>query len=71
MVTLLQSYYDNSSSYISNLTTSEAFFLIIIIAVVGMIVQMRLRSVFNKYSNVWISNGMTGAEIAAKIREQL
>ena len=67
MVTLLQSYYDNSSSYISNLTTSEAFFLIIIIAVVGMIVQMRLRSVFNKYSNVWISNGMTGAEIAAKM----
>ena len=67
MVTLLQSYYDNSSSYISNLTTSEAFFLIIIFAVVGMIVQMRLRSVFNKYSNVWISNGMTGAEIAAKM----
>ena len=67
MFALLQSYYDGSSSFITNLTTSEAFFLIIIIAVVGMIVQMRLRSVFNKYSNVWISNGMTGAEIAAKM----
>lgn len=55
------------SSLIANLTTSEAFFLIIIIAVVGMIVQARLRSVFNKYSNVGLSNGMTGAEIAAKM----
>ena len=55
------------SSLIANLTTSEAFFLIIIIAVVGMVVQARLRSVFNKYSNVGLSNGMTGAEIAAKM----
>ena len=67
MFTLLQSYYGESSSLLSNLTTSEAFFLIIIIAVVGMVVQMRLRTVFNKYSNVGLSNGMTGAEIAAKM----
>ncbi len=68
MFTLLQSHYQqDSSALLTNLTTSEAFFLIIIIAVLGMIVQGRLRSVFNKYSNVWLSNGMTGAEIAAKM----
>lgn len=59
--------YAEQSSLLTNLTTSQAFFLIIIIAVVGMIVQARLRSVFNKYSNVGLSNGMTGAEIAAKM----
>ena len=59
--------YTEQSSLLTNLTTSQAFFLIIIIAVVGMIVQARLRSVFNKYSNVGLSNGMTGAEIAAKM----
>ena len=67
MFKLLQSYYGESSSLLSNLTTSEAFFLIIIIAVAGMVVQARLRTVFNKYSNVGLSNGMTGAEIAAKM----
>ena len=68
IATLLQSgYYNDGSSYLTNFTTSEAFVLIIIIAVVGFIVQARLRSVFNKYSQVWISNGMTGAEIAAKM----
>ena len=67
MFALLQSYYDGSSSFITNLTTSEAFFITIIIAVVGMIIQFRLQSVFNKYSKVWISNGMTGAEIAEKM----
>lgn len=68
MFNLLQSYTSaTESSALTNLTTSEAFFLIIIIAVVGMIVQMRLRSVFNKYSKVAIFNGMTGAEIAAKM----
>ena len=67
MFTLLQMQYDNTSSIMTNLTTSEAFFIIIIVAVAGMIVQARLRSVFNKYSNEWISNGMTGAEIAAKM----
>ena len=55
------------SSLLANLTTSEAFILIIVIAIVGMIVQARLRSVFNKYSNVGLSNAMTGAEIAAKM----
>lgn len=68
MFTLLQLHtQEGTSSLLSNLTTSEAFFLIIIIAVVGMIVQARLRSVFKKYSNVLLSNGMSGAEIAAKM----
>ncbi|MBQ9137366.1 MAG: zinc metallopeptidase [Alistipes sp.] len=66
--TLLQAgYYEQEGSFLTNLTTSEAFFIIIAVAIAGMIVQARLRSVINKYSNVWQSNGMTGAEIAAKM----
>ncbi len=52
---------------LSSLTTSEAFILIIVIAIVGFVVQSRLRSVFSKYSEVALPNGMTGAEIAAKM----
>ena len=64
---LLSGNYGEQSALLTNLTTSEAFFITIIIAVVGMIVQFRLKSVFNKYSKVFISNGMTGAEIAEKM----
>ncbi|MBQ5701341.1 MAG: zinc metallopeptidase [Alistipes sp.] len=64
---LLSGNYGEQSALLTNLTTSEAFFITIIIAVVGLIVQTRLRSVFNKYSNVAIHNGMTGAEIAQKM----
>lgn len=64
---LMQGYNEQGSSWLSNLTTSEAFFIIIIVAIAGMIVQARLRSVFNKYSNVPVSNVMSGAEIAAKM----
>ena len=64
---LLSGNYGEQSSILANLTTSEAFFIIIAVAVVGMIVQFRLKSVFNKYSKVFISNGMTGAEIAEKM----
>ena len=68
ITTLLQSgYYEQGSSWLSNLTTTEAFFIIIIVAVAGMIEQARLRSVFNKYSNVFLSSGMSGAEVAAKM----
>ena len=68
ITTLLQSgHYEQGSPWLSNLTTSEAFFIIIAVAIAGFIVQARLRSVFNKYSNVWLSNGMSGAEIAAKM----
>ena len=64
---LLSGNYGEQSALLTNLTTSEAFFITIVIAVVGMIVQFRLKSVFNKYSKVFISNGMTGAEIAEKM----
>lgn len=64
---LLSGNYGEQSALLTNLTTSEAFYITIIVAVVGMIVQARLQSVFNKYSRVSISNGMTGAEIAEKM----
>ena len=68
LTTLLQAgQYGQESSLLTNLTTSEAFFIIIAVGIAGMIVQARLRSVFNKYSNVWLYNGMSGAEIAAKM----
>jgi len=41
--------------------------LIIVIGVVGMIVQARLQSVFNKYSKVMYPTGLTGREIAEKM----
>lgn len=50
-----------------NLTTSEAFFMIIVVAVAGMIVQWRLRSVMTKYSKVQLPAGLTGAQIAEKM----
>ena len=53
---LLSGNYTEQSALLTNLTTSEAFYLTLIIAVVGMIVQARLNSVFNKYSKVAISN---------------
>lgn len=43
------------------------FLLIIVIAVVGMIVQSKLQSVFKKYSQVLAPNGMTGRQIAEKM----
>lgn len=41
--------------------------LIVIIAVVGMIVQSRLQSVFSKYSKVMSPGGLTGREVAEKM----
>ena len=39
---------------------NPGFILIIVIAVVGMIVQARLQSVFKKYSQVMFPGGLTG-----------
>jgi Zn-dependent membrane protease YugP len=64
---LLQAYYDGQSQALTNLTTSEALLMVIIVGVVGFIVQMRLRSVVSKYSKVPMPAGMTGAEIAEKM----
>lgn len=41
--------------------------LIVVIAVVGYFVQLRLRSVMSRYSEVAMPNGMTGAEMALKM----
>ncbi|MBQ5635037.1 MAG: zinc metallopeptidase [Alistipes sp.] len=67
LLTLLQSGYENVNGALSNITTSEAFLLIVIIGIAGFLVQMRLRSVFAKYSKEPLPGGMTGAEIAAKM----
>ena len=41
--------------------------LIIVIGVVGLVVQTRLRSVFEKYSHIPFPGGMTGREVAEKM----
>lgn len=46
---------------------NDGFILMIIIAVVGFIVQFRLKRVFSKYSKVSFAKGMTGREVAQKM----
>lgn len=46
---------------------NPAYFLIIAIAIIGMIVQARLQSVFKKYSREMFSGGLTGREVAEKM----
>jgi Zn-dependent membrane protease YugP len=67
---LLQSYYEGENQFLANLTTSEAFMMVIVVAVAGMIVQWRLRSVVSKYSQVPTPMGMTGAEMAEMMLRQ-
>ncbi len=43
------------------------WFLIIVIGIVGLIVQAKLQSVFNKFSRVPFPGGMTGKEVAEKM----
>ncbi len=52
-----------------NLFNSQTFdwILLIVIGIVGMIVQARLQSVFNKYSQVRFAGGLTGREVAEKM----
>lgn len=64
---MLAADYAGGNQVISNFTTSEAFLLIIVIAVAGYIVQARLQSVFAKYSKVALPDGMTGVEIAERM----
>ncbi|MCI1720627.1 MAG: zinc metallopeptidase [Bacteroidales bacterium] len=49
------------------MTMGGGFVLIAIIGVIGMIVQSRLKSVFNKYSKVMAPGGLTGAQFAQKM----
>ena len=46
---------------------SGSFLLIILIGLLGMLVQGRLKSKFKKYSNLHLQNGMSGREIAEKM----
>lgn len=46
---------------------NTSWILIIVIAVVGMLVQWKLKSVFTKYSKVLSPGGLTGAQIAQKM----
>lgn len=64
---LLYSSVETGDELLSNLTTSQAFLMIIVVAVAGMIVQWRLRSVVSKYSKVALPAGLTGAQIAEKM----
>ncbi len=57
----------NNGGGMAALTSSSAFFLMIAIAVVGFGVQMKLKSVFSKYSEVASPNGMSGREAAEKM----
>ncbi len=43
------------------------FILLIVIGVIGIIVQMKLQSVFKKYSQVMFPGGLTGREVAEKM----
>lgn len=67
MITVLQTAAYESGSFFDNFTSSEAFILIIIIAIAGFFVQRRLQSVFDKYSKVMFPGGLTGAEAAEKM----
>ena len=49
------------------MTVSGGFFLIIVVAILGGIVQWRLNSVFDKFSRVHNPLGLTGADIAEKM----
>lgn len=44
-----------------------SFLLIVIIGLVGMLVQAKLKSSFKKYSRLHLRNGMSGREIAEKM----
>ena len=44
-----------------------SFLLIILIGLLGMLVQSRLKSKFKKYSGLHLQNGMSGKEIAEKM----
>lgn len=44
-----------------------SYFLIVVIALVGMVVQARLQSVFRKYSRVAFPGGFTGKDVAERM----
>ena len=64
---LLQASTEAQSQLMTNLTTSEAFLMVIVVGIAGMLVQWRLRSVMAKYSKEPLPGNMTGAEIAERM----
>ena len=68
LLQVAQDYY--SSSYADSsmgFSSGGSILLMVVIGILGYIVQARLQSVFAKYSQVPFPNGMTGAEVAAKM----
>ena len=49
------------------MSTEMSWILIIVISIVGMLVQWKLKSVFAKYSKVLSPGGLTGAKVAQKM----
>ncbi len=69
MFELLQTYYDPtmSNGLMTGGNQMGYYLLIVVIGIVGYVVQARLQSVFNKYSQVASPGGMSGAEAAEKM----
>ena len=69
LLMLQAGYYGPSNGFFYGMSsgTTGAWFLIILIGIVGWIVQARLQSVFAKYSNVSFPGGLSGAEVAEKM----
>lgn len=71
MLDLLQAVQDYSTygyeSGAFGISSGGSILLMGAIAIIGWIVQARLQSVFAKYSQVAMPNGLTGAEMAEKM----
>lgn len=74
LVDLLQTYgyaaSETGNHVMDNFTTSESFFLIIVVGILGFMVQARLKNVFARYSKVPSPNGMSGAEAAERMLKE-
>ena len=69
LLQMVQDYgtYGYENGFAGGLSSSGSIFLMIAIGVVGYIVQARLQSVFQKYSQVPFPGNLTGAEVAEKM----
>ena len=69
LLQMVQDYgtYGYENGFAGGLSSSGSIFLMIAIGIVGYIVQARLQSVFQKYSQVPFPGNLTGAEVAEKM----
>ena len=67
MIQILQTGYETGLYASPAAGNMGMYLLMIVIAAAGYFVQARLQSVFSKYSEVPMPNGMTGAEMAEKM----